>query len=396
MHLFFIGKVLKDALYCGSSATMTAFSMIAADLKSFMELKNTINRHRRSLLHVLTKNIGSTEPVHTAAIGSVDEIKKILICRPNHRLGNLLLMTPLVQDLERIFPHCTIDLFVKGQLGEIVFENYKSIDKIISLPKSPFKYPIEYLKTWLRLRQRRYDLVINVDPRSSSGRLSTKLSRSRFRFFGDVNNSMMNINYDDLGHTAKAPVYNLRYFLWGWHSFQPKWPVADLNLKLSQYELSEGRKLVREFPGHNHKVIALFTYATGAKCYSKEWWGRFYEELKLRFPGYWIIEILPAEYVSQINFEAFCFYSRDVREIGAVLANVEVFIGADSGIMHLASAAGVPVIGLFSVTSPVKYEPYNSTSIALDTNKSTTGTILDAVAEILDVNISAAVTKSKI
>jgi ADP-heptose:LPS heptosyltransferase len=36
------------------------------------------------------------------------------------------------------------------------------------------------------------------------------------------------------------------------------------------------------------------------------------------------------------------FYSKDIREIGAVIANTEIFIGADSGIMHLASASLTP------------------------------------------------------
>ena len=31
------------------------------------------------------------------------EIKRILICRPNHRLGNLLLLTPLLQEVIETF-----------------------------------------------------------------------------------------------------------------------------------------------------------------------------------------------------------------------------------------------------------------------------------------------------
>jgi ADP-heptose:LPS heptosyltransferase len=41
------------------------------------------------------------------------------------------------------------------------------------------------------------------------------------------------------------------------------------------------------------------------------------------------------ENVSQIAFKSPTFYSKDIREIGAVIANTEIFIGADSGIMHL-------------------------------------------------------------
>ena len=350
-----------------------------------MEVKKIVNKYRRSILHFLTKDIGNTGLIHTAAIGSAAEIKKVLICRPNHRLGNLLLITPLVQDVERIFPNCSIDLFIKGDLGDSLFENYHSIDKIIALPKKAFSNPIDYVKGWVSLRKRSYDLVVNVAADSSSGRLSAKISRSRFKFFGDAANSMMDVHYDDLGHIAKGPVYNLRYFLWGHNSFFPSLPVADLNLKLSLLESFDGKKLLRELTGQEQKIITLFTYGTGDKCYSRDWWEKFYKGLQQRFPDYIILEILPAEFVSQIDFEAYNFYSWNVREIGAVLANVDIFIGADSGIMHLAHAAGAPVVGLFSVTSLSKYEPYNTASIAVDTNKSNMETLFNVVNEILDI-----------
>jgi muconolactone delta-isomerase len=66
--------------------------------------------------------------------------------------------------------------------------------------------------------------------------------------------------------------------------------------------------------------------------------------LKAEYSNYNIIEVLPVENVSQIGFKAPTFYSKDVREIGALMANTEVFI--DSGIMHLASASKVST-GLF-------------------------------------------------
>ena len=49
-----------------------------------------------------------------------NKIKRILICRPNHRLGNLLLITPLIQEISETFPDCKIDLFVKGGIAPTV------------------------------------------------------------------------------------------------------------------------------------------------------------------------------------------------------------------------------------------------------------------------------------
>ena len=83
---------------------------------------------------------------------------------------------------------------------------------------------------------------------------------------------------------------------------------------------------------------------------------------------YNLLEILPVENVSQIGFRAASFYSKNIREIGAVLANTTLFIGADSGIMHLANAAHTTTLGLFSASSLQKYEPYCNGSQGVDTN----------------------------
>ncbi|WPO80797.1 glycosyltransferase family 9 protein [Flavobacterium sp. KACC 22761] len=326
-----------------------------------------VNALRRNVMRGLTKNIGRSsmqkgEPINKS------EIKKVLIARPNQRLGNLILISPLVQEVTKTFPNCKIDLFVKGTLAPIVFENYENIDKIIHLPKKPFKELIKYLKVWTLIRKQNYDAVINVDQNSSSGRLAVKFSAAKYKFFGDLPENVQ-LPYDDYDHIAKYPVYNFRYALSQLGIEDKKEPVALIDLKLSQDEIAKGKTILNGIVDENKKSIAIFTFATGEKCYRVEWWEEFYTALKKEYAEkYNIFEILPVENVSQINFQAPSFYSKDVREIGSVMANSEVFIGADSGIMHLASASKVATVGLFSGANIKKYEPYGNNSVGVDTN----------------------------
>lgn len=51
-----------------------------------------------------------------------------------------------------------------------------------------------------------------------------------------------------------------------------------------------------------------------------------------------------------------------------IIKNTSIFIAADNGVMHLASAALVPCIGFFSVTNKNIYTPYGNGSMALNTN----------------------------
>jgi ADP-heptose:LPS heptosyltransferase len=46
-----------------------------------------------------------------------------------------------------------------------------------------------------------------------------------------------------------------------------------------------------------------------------------------------------------------------VRVLGAVLASAGVFVGNDSGVTHLAAAAGAPTLALFGPTDPTQWAP---------------------------------------
>lgn len=332
-----------------------------------MNISKKTNIFRRATMRFLTKNIGSSQKDLHRVIEDRAIIKRILICRPNARLGNLLLITPLIKEVSIAFPQAQIDLFVKGGLMPVILKNYKQIGEIIMLPKKPFNSLFAYIKVWLRIERKKYDMAINVDNVSSSGRLAVERSKATFKFYGDDLNEN-GIKAKDYAHIAKYPVYNFRDFLRSVSVKCADGPVPETDLQLSDSELGQGKKILSDTFDNHRKTIAIFTYATGEKCYSVLWWSDFYELLKTKYErDYNILEILPVENVSQIGFEAASFYSKDIREIGAVLANTILFIGADSGIMHLANAAHTTTLGLFSASSLQKYEPYGYGSKGIDT-----------------------------
>lgn len=327
----------------------------------------------------LTKGIGESHFEKRVDVSKKVEIKKILISRPNQRLGNLLLTTPLLEEITNTFPDAKIDIIVKGHyLPPIIFKNYNNIDKIIVLPRKPFKELIKYIGVWLSVRNKKYDLVINAVKGSSSGRLLTKMANAYYKIFGEFEKEKQ-VQHKDRKHIAKNPIYNLRHYLSriGYDNNNSKLP--GLNLKLEKAEIAHGKKLLDDIIKNDKETIAIFTFATGEKCYSKEWWLDFYENLKIEYSNYNIVEVLPMENVSQINFKAPTFYSKDVREIGALISNTILFIGADSGIMHLSSSVQTQTIGLFSCTNPLNYGTYDNGSISIETNGLNSKQILEKI-----------------
>ena len=350
-----------------------------------MSLKSKANIVRRKVMHTLTHNIGKKSIESMQKKASNFHVERVLISRPNHRLGNMLLITPLVQEICNTFPNCKIDLFVKGKITPIIFENYPQVDRIIELPKKPLKEFSEYLKVWFSLKRTKYDLVINVEKGSSSGRISTIIPPANFKFYGDDFEEIKS-KYSDILHIAKYPVYNFRRFLEVLNQQPSKEPVPVLDLKLRDTELKTGTLALNDVTKNSaKKTIAFFTYATGAKCYSIEWWQEFYDLFYNKYKEHYnLIEILPVENISQLERKLPTYYSKDIREIASVMANCELVVAADSGMMHLSSAAKIPTIGLFSVTKPEVYAPYGNNSTFIDTDTSTAQDIIDAMDSILE------------
>ncbi|WP_298535363.1 glycosyltransferase family 9 protein [uncultured Algibacter sp.] len=349
-----------------------------------MSFKTRVNHIRRTVIWNLAKSVGNsyTEPEY----GSCDVlmIKKVLIIRPNHRLGNQLLLTPLVQEVTDLFPNCEIDLFVKGGVAHPVFENYKSVINIIKLPKRPWSHIFKYIKCWLSIKQKKYDFVINGDRTSSSGRLLTQIAKADFKIFGEVDDSQFK-NLDGYQHMSIYPVYNLRLYLKNLGvSMDIVKPVPVLDIKLNETEIINGKKVLDGVvPDQLKKTICIYTNATGDKCYSETWWETFYARLLKEYPDYNVIEMLPIENISKINFKAPNFYSQDLREMAAIIRNTSVFIAADNGVMHLASASLAPTLGFFSVTSLEMYKPYGNGNVALQTNETTINDWIKAIDNIL-------------
>ena len=334
------------------------------------------------IMHRLTKNIGKSYKETVLASGEKPNIKRILISRPNHRLGNQLLLTPLVQEVVKTFPDCKIDLFVKGGVANLVFQNYQNVEHIIQLPRKPFNELIKYIACWFKLKKHSYDLVINGDKNSSSGRLSTQIVKAPYKVFGETD-EVLETKFDDYEHMAKYPVYQLRNYLKALGFEEKNVPIATLNIKLSENEINKGKTILKDVVKNDKPTICIYTNATGEKIYDEDWWAVLYDCLKRDFPDYNIIELLPIENISKINFRAPTFYSKDIREMCGLLANTAIFIAPDNGVMHLASAAQIPVVGFFKVTKLEIYQPYGNKSIAFNTNDTTLNDWLKGIRNIL-------------
>ncbi|MGH8148120.1 MAG: glycosyltransferase family 9 protein, partial [Rhodanobacteraceae bacterium] len=222
------------------------------------------------------------------------------------------------------------------------------------------------------MRSAHYDLAIDPDPQSQSGRLLALLARkTRSLGFSDPHKSgTMTHAVGTMGmpkHHAMQPVFLLRSALGGCAKDAP-YPCLDIRLSASEGQ--RGRHaldgVLAGRPSSVHGCVGLFADASGAKRFDGAWWNRFLRVFEPGVTDYALIEVLSGAGHSLLDNRYPCFYSGHVRKLASVLANLSFFISADCGVMHLGSAVGVPTAGVFKVTEPAEWGPYGNSNFAID------------------------------
>lgn len=147
---------------------------------------------------------------------------------------------------------------------------------------------------------------------------------------------------------------------------------ASWDLRLTQAEITKARELLAPSEG-----MALIAVSVGTKVQSKDWgaanWRALLLEMAKLYQGYALVMCGAAEEfaVSEAAAEGWRATSPDTvinlcgklspRESAAVFAEAKIFIGHDSGPMHLAAAVQTTCVAIFSArTKPRVWFPYGT------------------------------------
>lgn len=290
-------------------------------------------------------------------------IQRILVCRPNHRLGNTLLLTPLLSELEAWFPGAEVDVLASGVAARSVCAGYSGVGEVTLIDRRAVRHPLKTVMALQRLRSKRYDLVIDAASSSSSGRLAAGLARARFHL------ATRNQQPDGMPlHLAARPVAALRWALGLRESERGACPPLDM--RLTQPERLAGEAALRRVAfageaGDFPSVLVVFPNATGAKRLDGAWWSAFLHALREQCGPTRVVELVAADGASRLAHAYPTYFTSDLRKLAAFIDAAGTYISADCGVMHLAAATSATTIGLFGVTDPARYAPYGRNNVAI-------------------------------
>lgn len=294
--------------------------------------------------------------------------QRILVCRLNTRLGNTLFLTPLLRSLAATWPDAEIDVLLRLPAHADLLAGLPGVRRVHVLPKGVWRIA----RLVRELRRTRYDLAIDPNIQSSSNRVALTLSGARHRLGFAGHDQWLRLTHaaprpTSECHQARQALYLLTDAIEG---LQPEL-LRDLAVYPGTAARRQAHILLREAlpPARGQAawpVVGFFAEATGPKRLPAAWWRAWHAALTAAGTPVTVVQLLPPGGNHEPLIPGIAtLRSADLSVLAAALGRMDLFVAADGGPMHLAAAAGVPVIGLFAATTPAQYAPLGRECLTL-------------------------------
>jgi ADP-heptose:LPS heptosyltransferase len=283
--------------------------------------------------------------------------QRILAVRSDARLGNLVFCLPFLNALRKKFPGAKITFLVSASFADLL-EGEPFVDEVLTYDKKRAKNPFYLADLISTLKQKRFDWCFDLgSPATPSFTNSFLCALSgvpvRMAYRHRYSETFGNLLFEKGEREALFELF-----------LQLLEKVAPGRVELVRllHLTAEEKKPASDFfAGKKSPKIGLFLGGRGIRKWEAGKW--FETARKLVEKGFAVFVF----YGPDERGEAGLFASRagmklveprPLREFAAILSGLDSFIACATGPLHLASALGVPVIGLyFPPDLPERYAP---------------------------------------
>ena len=323
-------------------------------------------------------------------------LDRILIVRLS-AMGDIIHTLPAVASLRQAFPHATLGWLVEERWAELLCAlryprsgsrsaQRPLVDRVHTVKTATWRHALFSFNTWQQiavslseLRGIPYDAVIDFQGAIRSSLLA-RWSGAPIVF----GSAEPRENAASMFYTRKIFVENN-----GSHVVEQALALARAVISTSTVFEPKAQDAI-EFPRDPdaENVIASLTPPAsdfvilnpgagwGAKMWPAERYGEVAKELA-KDGVYSLVNYGPGEEALAMAVEtasagAARKISCPVSELIALTRRARLFIGGDTGPMHMAAALNIPVVAIFGPTNPARNGPFGTRSIVLRSARSTT------------------------
>ena len=290
--------------------------------------------------------------------------ERILVIKLDH-IGDVLLATPVFSNLRRAYPNAELHALT-GAWSRVVLEKHPDVNNVVEYNSPAFcrtGQPTslrETFKLYRQLRRQKYGLIVELrsdwrtvwfaflrlTPKRLSRAALQVANKLGFAQFSGTHETTRNL---DVLRQAGIPT-SVETAIFSVTTEDKKW-ASDL---LATYQIDRQHPLIAIHPG---SPIAL-----------KRWLPERYSELadwliaqkraQILFVGVKDEIPITTEIQARMRGESINIAGKTtLTQLASILHTCNVFIGNDSGPMHLAAAVGTQTIGLYGPGDPTRFGP---------------------------------------
>ena len=291
------------------------------------------------------------------------EVRKILLVRLRS-IGDTVLATPSVFALKRFLPNVTVDILVEDWVAPLL-NNHPHLDNVIVLERGGL---MKRARVARELRAGNYDVVYNLHGGTTATFL-TRATGARHRV------GFKSYQYAQLhNHQAPSPL-----LLWGQqktHSVEQQlallgWtgvPVTDrprTQLGIPSEANEKVKQLLAQAALTDRKIALIHPAAAFA---TKQWATEHFARVAEFLSDRGLAPVAIAAPNERPLLEKLCSEASvkittlnlSLPEVTALAAHSQLFVGNDSGIAHIAAAAGTPAVVIFGSSNIAHWRPWNT------------------------------------
>lgn len=292
-------------------------------------------------------------------------VRRVLVVRLRS-IGDVVLTTPALFALRRFLPNVQVDILLEDWVAPVL-DGSDLVDRVIAIPRESRTARARIART---LRATRYDVVYNLH----GGTTATLLTRATgakhrvgFRHYQYARlHTQVAPSSSEIWQRTKLHSVEQQLALIGWTGV----PVTDrppTRLTVTESaRLAVGEKLRRAGLNGDERFAVIHPAAAfDTKQWATEKFARVVDELKERdLVSVAIVATNEKGIVERLMAKAsarvFALTDLSLPEVTALVSRASLFVGNDSGIAHIAAAAGAPCVVIFGSSNVTHWRPWTT------------------------------------
>ncbi|MBK5281138.1 MAG: putative lipopolysaccharide heptosyltransferase III [Nitrospiraceae bacterium] len=287
-------------------------------------------------------------------------MKNILIIKLRY-IGDVLLATPTIRDIKAARPDVRVTMMVNRGTEDVLSGN-PDLDEIVVLDKGSQAAQWSFIAG---LRRQRFDTVIDLTDGDRSAFLSW-ISGAQVRIGFNDEHRWRGKCYTQVVQPVQVVRHRIDRDLEVLKLLRIQAGSKDPLLWLTPEEENSADQLLNQLGVQRSQSIVILQ--PGARYWFKAWPPERFAELADRLTSQYGCQALIggshqdidlAQQIRQMakSSPVIAAGRTTIKQFAAIAKKSALFVGSDSGAMHIASAVGTPVVALFGPSNPREWGP---------------------------------------